>query len=91
MRVFSTLKPCAKRFLFKIFQGVRILTLFLYLNDVEGGGETRFSNLDINVAPRRGRAILWPSVLNEAPNVKDIRTEHEALTVTNGVKYGVSV
>jgi prolyl 4-hydroxylase len=71
-------------------QGVRILTLFLYLNDVEEGGETRFSDLDINVRPRRGRAILWPSVLNEDPNVKDFRTEHEALAVLKGVKYGAN-
>jgi hypothetical protein len=71
-------------------QGVRILTMFLYLNDVEEGGETRFSNMDINVAPKRGRAVLWPSVLNEAPNVRDDRTEHEALTVTKGVKYGAN-
>jgi hypothetical protein len=59
-----------------------VLTLFLYLNDVEEGGETRFTQLNLDVKPRRGRAILWPSVLNEDPNVKDFRTEHEALVVT---------
>jgi hypothetical protein len=52
------------------------------LNDVEEGGETRFNQLNLDVKPRRGRAILWPSVLNEDPNVKDFRTEHEALAVT---------
>lgn len=35
--------------------GHRILTFFLYLNDVEEGGETRFSNLDISVAPKKVR------------------------------------
>lgn len=73
-----------------INQGPRILTLFLYLNDVDIGGETRFTNLNLDVKPRRGRAILWPSVLNENPNVKDFRTEHEALTVVKGTKYGAN-
>lgn len=50
------------------------------------GGETRFTNLNLDVKPRRGRVVLWPSVLNEDPNVKDFRTEHEALTVVKGVK-----
>lgn len=33
--------------------GHRILTFFLYLNDVEEGGETRFTNLDISVKPKK--------------------------------------
>jgi prolyl 4-hydroxylase len=72
-------------------QGVRILTLFLYLNDVEDGGETRFPNLGIVVTPKRGRAVLWPSTLNEAPDIKDFRTEHEALAVKRGIKYASNV
>ena len=71
--------------------GVRVLTFFLYLNDVESGGETRFPLLDnLTVAPKRGRAILWPNVLNESPNEKDDRTDHEALPVLEGVKYGAN-
>ena len=55
-------KPC----------GVRILTLFIYLNDVEedAGGGTRFSLLNITVQPKKGSAVLWPSVLDEAPEDK---------------------
>lgn len=33
--------------------GHRILTFFLYLNDVEEGGETRFTHLDISVKPKK--------------------------------------
>lgn len=71
-------------------QGVRILTLFLYLNDVEDGGGTNFPYLDITVQPKRGRALLWPSVLDEDPNRKDSRTEHQALPVKKGIKYGAN-
>lgn len=45
--------------------GPRILTFFLYLSDVDEGGETAFPMLNINVKPKRGRALLWPSVKNE--------------------------
>ena len=70
--------------------GVRILTLFIYLNDVEEGGGTKFNYLDITVQPKKGSAVLWPSVLDESPEDKDGRTDHEALPVVKGVKYGAN-
>ncbi|KAL7531944.1 hypothetical protein ACHAXR_004324 [Thalassiosira sp. AJA248-18] len=68
--------------------GVRILTLFIYLNDVAEGGGTRFPLLNITVQPKKGNAVLWPSVLDESPESKDDRTGHEALPVLKGIKYG---
>lgn len=68
--------------------GVRILTLFIYLNDVEEGGGTHFPLLGITVQPKKGNAVLWPSVRDEAPESKDARTDHEALPVKKGIKYG---
>jgi prolyl 4-hydroxylase len=69
-------------------QGVRILTVFLYLNDVEAGGGTNFPLLDLTVMPKRGRVLVWPSVLDSQPNEKDSRTDHQALPVEAGIKYG---
>jgi len=66
------------------------LTLYLYLNDVEAGGGTNFDQLGITVSPKRGRALLWPSVLDADPNRKDDRTTHQALPVTSGIKYGAN-
>ena len=74
-------------------QGVRIYTLFMYLNDVPEGGGTRFTDLPqgpVTFQPQRGKAILWPSVLADAPNTIDPRTHHEALPVTKGEKYGAN-
>ncbi|CAB9498731.1 Prolyl 4-hydroxylase subunit alpha-1 [Seminavis robusta] len=70
--------------------GVRIFTLYFYLNDVEEGGGTEFPALNLTVTPKRGRAALWPSVYDHDPNLKDPRTEHAALPVTKGVKYGAN-
>ena len=71
-------------------QGPRILTVFLYLNDVEAGGGTHFGPLGITVMPKKGRALVWPSVLDEDPWEMDERTHHEALKVEAGVKYGAN-
>ena len=72
--------------------GPRILTFFLYLSDVELGGGTRFTALDpmITVQPKKGRAVLWPSVLNSNPRDRDPRMDHEAMPVERGVKFGAN-
>ena len=69
--------------------GPRILTFFLYLSDVELGGGTRFTALHpmITVQPKKGRALLWPSVLNSN---RDPRMDHEAMPVEKGVKFGAN-
>jgi prolyl 4-hydroxylase len=72
-------------------QGVRTLTIFLYLNDVELGGGTNFPLLNnLTVLPKKGKALVWPSVLDEDPNAKDHRTDHQALPVEKGKKYGAN-
>jgi prolyl 4-hydroxylase len=71
-------------------QGVRILTFFLYLNDVEEGGGTNFPELNLTVQPKRGRAVIWPSVLDAYPHQADPRTNHQALPVIRGLKYGAN-
>jgi prolyl 4-hydroxylase len=70
--------------------GPRILTFYMYLNDVEEGGGTNFPKLDLTVTPKRGRAVIWPSVLDHDPNQKDTRTDHQAMKVIKGVKYGAN-
>jgi len=80
------------------FSGPRMITFFLYLNDVEEGGATRLTDLKgddshslfLDVQPKKGMALIWPSVLNENPMMMDERTYHEALTVKKGRKYGAN-
>ena len=70
--------------------GPRILTFFLYLSDVIEGGGTNFPQLDITIEPKRGRALVWPSVYNHNPMKKDPRMMHQALEVLNGTKYAAN-
>jgi hypothetical protein len=54
-------------------------------------GETNFPrNHNLSVRPKKGRAVLWPSVLDSNPNVKDGRSDHQAMPVIRGVKYGAN-
>ena len=70
--------------------GPRILTFFLYLSDVEEGGETNFPTLGIAVKPKKGRALLWPSTLDSNLETQDIRTLHEAKPVIKGKKFAAN-
>lgn len=70
--------------------GARILTFYIYLNDVEHGGGTNFPYLDLTVTPKRGRVLMWANVLDEDPNEEDKRARHQALPVLSGEKFGAT-
>jgi len=79
-------------------QGPRVFTFFMYLNDPEDGGETAFPLIPspdgaghLVVKPKLGHALLWPSVLHERPMEADDRTDHEAMPVHKGIKYGANM
>lgn len=63
------------------------------LSDVDAGGGTKFPDLQppITVMPRKGRALVWPSVLDTGSHGKtDSRTHHEALPVEGGTKFAAN-
>jgi len=70
--------------------GSRIMTFFLYLSDVEEGGETAFSRLNLKVVPRKGDALLWVNVLEDNFDAQEPMTYHEAMPVIKGVKYAAN-
>jgi hypothetical protein len=70
--------------------GPRILTFFLYLSDVEEGGETEFSDIGLKVKPKKGSAILWPSVTSDDLTKVDFKTHHAALPVKKGRKFAAN-
>ena len=59
----------------------RYLVVLWYLNDVAEGGETRFPQLDVSVAPRAGRLLMFP------PNWI---YQHEGVPPRSGDKYILS-
>lgn len=65
--------------------GQRRYTAFVYLNDVEAGGETDFPELGVRIGPKRGRAVLFHNV--KAGGEPDPRTVHAGLPVERGEKW----
>jgi hypothetical protein len=59
----------------------RYLVVLWYLNDVAEGGATRFPQLGIDVAARRGRLLLFPPYW---------MYQHEGATPRSGDKYIIS-
>lgn len=72
---------------FNTMAGPRILTVFIYLSDVEEGGQTYFDHKQLQVNPKKGRVVLWPSVGNDDPSSQqEERTYHEAMPLIRGRK-----
>jgi prolyl 4-hydroxylase len=65
--------------------GQRLITVIMYLNDVEAGGETIFPELDFSVAPRKGSAVYF-SYCNSQGKL-DRMTLHGGAPVVRGEKW----
>jgi len=68
--------------------GQRSFTAMIFLNEVEGGGETEFPRLGASIPPQKGVILVWNNAgrdgsLNEM-------TMHAGRPVTAGVKYIVT-
>jgi prolyl 4-hydroxylase len=46
--------------------------------------------MGITVQPKLGRAVLWPSVFDDDPYKNDLRSDHQALPVLKGLKFGAN-
>lgn len=65
--------------------GQRTWTAMVFLNDVDGGGETNFTHAAAKVTPRRGNLLCWNNMngIGE-PNSYAM---HQGMPVTAGTKY----
>ena len=55
----------------------RLVTIFVYLNDVRNGGHTEFCNLGFSVAPKKGSAVIHFPASEQLK--EDERTLHRGL------------
>jgi prolyl 4-hydroxylase len=64
--------------------GQRTWTFMVYLNDVEEGGETRFTKIDLNIKPTKGKAVIWNNLHEN--KIENPYTEHWGMPVLRGEK-----
>lgn len=75
--------------------GNRVVTVFVYLNDVNSGGQTRFTELEpqLDVVPKQGMAcVFFPGLLKSATHLgtaggRAPNTKHEGRPVLAGEKW----
>lgn len=68
--------------------GQRCWTAMAFLNEVEEGGETHFTEVGIKIAPKPGVLMLWNNALPDGtPNEG---TMHAGTPVTRGTKYVIT-
>lgn len=63
----------------------RSWTFMIYLNDVEEGGGTFFSKINLRLIPKKGTGILWNNL--DQKGCRDDNTLHMGEPVQKGVKY----
>jgi len=63
----------------------RIYTFIIYLNDNFDGGTTYFKELNKNIIPKKGKAVLFKSLDNNGKLLK--KSLHQGSEVTKGIKY----
>ena len=68
--------------------GQRSWTAMAYLNEVEEGGGTHFTEIGINIEPKPGVLLVWNNALPDGqPNVE---TMHAGTPVIRGSKYVIT-
>lgn len=72
------------------YGGARMRTALVYLNNVEEGGGTRMSKLNITIEPREGRLLVFDNVY-EGTNKKHLLSEHAGTPVIRGEKYAFNL
>lgn len=71
------------------YGGQRLFTAIAYLNEPEGGGATRFPELDIGIEPRRGRLLLFANTM-AGQRAATALALHAGEPVTGGEKWAVT-
>ncbi len=67
----------------------RIYTLLVYLNDDYKEGETHFPELNLKIAPKRGRCVMFTNV--DETYDKILYSVHAGLPIKSGVKYACNI
>lgn len=70
--------------------GQRLVTALGYINAPEGGGSTYFPKLDINVAAKPGRLLIFENVISGTTTVHP-KSLHAGMPVTKGEKWAFNL
>ena len=70
--------------------GNRLLTALVYLNDVEEGGGTRMTKLNVDITAQKGRLLVFEDCYKGTNNIHPL-SEHAGMPVIKGEKYAFNL
>ena len=70
--------------------GQRMITALCYLNNVNKGGNTRFTRLNIDVEPKAGKLLVFHNVYKDS-NKRNPMSEHAGCPVEEGEKWAFNL
>ena len=72
------------------YGGQRMKTALVYLNEVKAGGSTRFTKLNLEVNPEKGKLLVFDNVYS-GTNKRHELSEHAGMPVIEGVKWAFNL
>lgn len=76
--------------IFRRTGGNRVITAILYLNQVDQGGDTYFTNLDLKITPKQGSVIIFQDVEKHNAAIPHPLSRHTGMPVEQGEKWIVN-
>ena len=70
--------------------GQRMITVLIYLNNVEDGGETYFPELNISIEPKKGNVLVFHNTITETTNIHP-KSLHAGMPVKSGEKWAANL
>ena len=72
------------------YGGQRMKTALVYLNDLEAGGGTKFTKLNLEVNPEKGKLLVFENV-HSGTNKRHELSEHAGMPVIEGEKWALNL
>lgn len=72
------------------YGGQRLITALVYLNDVESGGGTKFTKLNLEVNSEKGKLLVFENV-HAGTNLRHELSEHAGMPVLKGEKWAFNL
>ena len=67
----------------------RLYTFFVYLNTVDTGGETEFTQLGLEFKPKKRAALFWENCTND--KIGNVLSMHQGKAPISDLKFGLNI
>lgn len=73
------------------FGGARMKTALCYLNNVESGGGTKMTKMNISIPPEKGKLLIFDNTISMEDHTRHPLSEHAGMPVIQGEKYAFNL